>query len=96
MRRSWIGLLQPPGTPLPDAGEPYPLRLKSGSALVVVGTQNADARCARAAAMPGATMTRAPRLQVYPGRAGGAEIRVRGCNVFDPDGIAVENNQLIE
>jgi hypothetical protein len=35
-------------------------------------------------------------LQVYPGRDGGPDIRVMGCNFFDPDGILIELNQILE
>ena len=41
-------------------------------------------------------MTSEARLQVYPGRNGGPDIRVMGCNIFDPDGILVEINQLLQ
>jgi len=92
----WIGLLQPFDPPLPDVNEPYPTRLGSGTALIIVNTDNAEKRCAAAAAVTGTLMTGPTRLQVYPGRDGGPDIRVRGCNVFDPDGIAVEINQLLD
>lgn len=92
----WIGLLQPIDPPLPDVNEPYPTRLSSGMALMVVNTDDADARCAAAAAVEGSLMTGPPRLQTYPGRDGRPDIQVRGCNVFDPDGIAVEINQLLD
>lgn len=92
----WIGLLQPLDPPLPDVDEPYPTRLGSGMALMVVNTDDADKRCAAAAAVDGTLMTGPARLQIYPGRNGGPDIRVRGCNVFDPDGIAVEINQLLD
>lgn len=92
----WIGLLQPLDPALPDVNEPYPTRLGSGMALMVVNTDDADARCEAAAAVEGTLMTGPPRLQVYPGRDGRPDIRVRGCNVFDPDGIAVEINQLLD
>ncbi|WP_336986760.1 VOC family protein [Altererythrobacter aquiaggeris] len=92
----WIGLLQPIDPPLPDADKPYPTRLGSGMALMVVNTDDADKRCAAAAAVEGTLMTGPPRRQVYPSRDGKGEIRVRGCNVFDPDGIAVEINQLLD
>lgn len=92
----WIGLMQPIDPPLGDVNTPYPTRLGSGATVIVVNTDDADKRCAAAAAVPGTLMTGQPRLQVYPGRDGGPEIRVRGCNVFDPDGIAVEINQLLD
>lgn len=92
----WIGLLQPIDPPLPDVNDPYPTRLGSGMALMVVNTDDADARCAAAAAVEGTLMTGPARLQIYPGRDGRPDIHVRGCNVFDPDGIAVEINQLLD
>ena len=89
----WIGLMELVDPPLDEP--PYPRRLGVGSAVIVVNTNDVEARCAAAAAVPGATMTAEPRLQTYPSRDGGPDIRVMGCNVFDPDGIAVEINQLL-
>ncbi|WFL76347.1 VOC family protein [Altererythrobacter arenosus] len=92
----WVGLMELFDPPLPDAEEPYPRRLGPGGAVLVVNTDDAEARCAAAVAVEGVTMTGPTRLQTYAGRNGGPDIRVMGCNVFDPDGIAVEINQLLD
>ena len=89
----WIGLMELVDPPLEEP--PYPRRLGVGSAVIVVNTDDVEARCAAAAAAPGITVTGEPRLQTYPSRDNGDPIRVMGCNVLDPDGIAVEINQLL-
>lgn len=90
----WIGLLQWLDPPLPDPG-PYPTRLGIGGHVLVTNTDDAERRCAQAARVPGVRMTAPARLQTYPGRAGGPEIRVMGCNLFDPDGTFIELNQIL-
>jgi catechol 2,3-dioxygenase-like lactoylglutathione lyase family enzyme len=90
----WIGFMEWLDPRLPDPG-PYPKRMGIGSHVIIVNTDDVDARCAAAAKVPGTTVTAPPRLQVYPGRNGGPEIRVRGCNLFDPDGTLLEINQLL-
>ena len=89
----WIGLIQWVDPKLPDPG-PYPRRVGPGSHVIVTNTDDVPARCAAAAKVPGVTMTGEPRLERYPGRNGGPEIRVIGCNFFDPDGTIIEMNQL--
>jgi len=90
----WIGLMEWLDPKLPDPG-PYPKRMGIGGHVIVVNTDDVDARCAAAARVPNTTVTAQPRLQTYPGRNGGPDIRVRGCNIFDPDGTLVEINQLL-
>lgn len=90
----WIGLMQWVDPAIP--ADPYPIRMKPGGAVLVVNTDDAVKRCAMAKALPGIKMTSEARLQVYPGRNGGPDIRVMGCNVFDPDGILLEINQLLK
>lgn len=90
----WIGLMQWVDPAIP--ADPYPTRMKPGGAVLVVNTDDAIKRCAMAKALPAVTMTSEARLQIYPGRNGGPDIRVMGCNVFDPDGILVEINQLLK
>ncbi len=89
----WIGLMEVVDPPLDEPA--YPRRLSVGSPVIVVNTDDVPARCAAAKAVPGVTMTAEARLQTYPSRTGGPDIRVMGCNVFDPDGVAVEINQLL-
>jgi catechol 2,3-dioxygenase-like lactoylglutathione lyase family enzyme len=89
----WIGLMQWTAPKLPDPG-PYPKRMGPGGVVIVTNTDDVPAKCAAAAKVPGVTVTSPPREQVYPGRGGGAPIRVIGCNFFDPDGILIEMNQL--
>ena len=90
----WVGLMQWVDPPLADPG-PYPKRMGPGGVVLVLNTDDVDGRCAAAKQVPGVTFTAEPRLQVYPGRNGGPDIRVRGCNFFDPDGILVELNQIL-
>lgn len=91
----WIGLMQWTTPPLPDPG-PYPKRMGPGGIVIVMNTDDVDGRCTRAFKLPGVTKTADARLQVYPGRNGGPEIRVRGCNFFDPDGVLIEMNQILK
>lgn len=92
----WVGLLHPFDPPLEGTEEPYPTRLAPGTAFMVVNTDDAEAACEAATTIEGVTMTGPTRLQVYPGRDGRPDINVRGCNVFDPNGVAVEINQLLD
>lgn len=92
----WVGLLHPFDPPLEGADEPYSTRLAPGTAFLVVNTDDAEATCEAATRIEGVTMTGPTRLQVYPGRDGRPDINVRGCNVFDPNGVAVEINQLLD
>lgn len=91
----WIGLMEWIDPPLPDPG-PYPKRMGPGGHVIVTNTDDVDGRCAAAAKVPGVTVTAPARMQEYPGRGGGAPIRVRGCNFFDPDGTLIELNQLLK
>lgn len=90
----WVGLMEwlDPAIPADD----YPRRMGPGDVVMVLNTDDVPGRCAAAKAVPGVTFTAEPRLQVYPGRDGGADIRVMGCNFFDPDGILIELNQILE
>lgn len=90
----WIGLMQYTDPPLPDPG-PYPKRLGLGSHVLVTNTDDAVKRCALAKSVPGVTFTGEARETRYPGRNGSPPIRVIGCNFFDPDGTAVELNQIV-
>ena len=90
----WIGLMQWTDPAIP-AGD-YPKRMGPGDVVIVMNTDDVEGRCAAAKAVPGVTFTSEPRLQVYPGRGGGPDIRVMGCNFFDPDGILIELNQILD
>lgn len=90
----WIGLMQWLDPPIPAAD--YRERMGPGDVVLVMNTQDVEARCAAAKAIKGVTFTAEPRLQVYPGRNGGPDIRVIGCNFFDPDGILIELNRILE
>ena len=90
----WIGLMQwldpaisPPATER--------TRLGIGDHVMILNTDDAEARCAAASALPGIRMTSPARLQVYPGRGSNPPIRVMGCNFFDFDGNLIELNQLL-
>ncbi len=91
----WIGLMQyfEPALPAPD---PYPKRLEAGGHVLILNTDNAAKRCDMARTVPGVTFTAEVREQIYPGRNGGADIHVMGCNFFDPDGTLIEMNQIVE
>ncbi len=91
----WVGLLHPFDPPIEGNDEPYATRLAPGTAFLVVNTDDAEATCEAATKVKGVTMTGPTRLQVYPGRDGRPDINVRGCNVFDPNGVAIEINQLL-
>lgn len=91
----WVGLLHPFEPELEGADEPYATRLAPGTAFLVVNTDDAEKTCEAATKVEGVTMTGPTRLQIYPGRDGRPDIEVRGCNVFDPNGVAVEINQLL-
>ena len=90
----WVGLMEwiDPAIPAGD----YPRRMGPGDVVIVMNTDDVEGRCAAAKAVPGVIFTAEPRLQTYPGRGGGPDIRVMGCNFFDPDGILVELNQILE
>lgn len=90
----WVGLMEWLDPPI-AAGE-YPKRMGPGGVVIVMNTDDVEGRCAAAKQVPGVTFTAEPRLQVYPGRNGGPDIRVKGCNFFDPDGILIEMNQILE
>lgn len=90
----WIGLMEWVDPPIP--ADDYPKRMGPGDVVLVLNTDDVEGRCAAAKKVPGVTFTAEPRLQVYPGRDGGAEIRVMGCNFFDPDGILIELNQILD
>ncbi len=89
----WIGLMQWVDPPL--QARPYPKRMEPGGVVLVLNTDDVEGRCKAASAVPGVHVTAEPRLQIYPGRNGGPDIRVKGCNFFDPDGILVEMNQIL-
>ncbi len=92
----WIGLMQYTDPPLPGSEQPYSLRLGPGGHVLVTNTDDAVKRCAMAKAVPGVQFTADPRLQVYKGRNGGPDIKVMGCNFFDPDGTFIELNQILD
>ncbi|MEE4200318.1 VOC family protein [Erythrobacter sp.] len=90
----WVGLMEWLDPPIP-AGD-YPTQMGPGGVVMVLNTDDVEGRCEAAKSVPGVTFTAEPRLQVYPGRNGGPDIRVMGCNFFDPDGILIELNQILE
>ncbi len=90
----WIGLMEYTDPPL-EADDPYPKRLKAGGHVLILDTTDVEKRCEMAKAVPGVEFTAEVREQRYPGRGGGPEIVVKGCNFFDPDGLLVEMNQIV-
>ena len=90
----WIGLMEWVDPAIP-AGD-YPKRMGPGDVVLVLNTDDVEGRCAKAKQVPGVTFTAEARLQTYPGRNGGPDIRVMGCNFFDPDGILIELNQILK
>ena len=91
----WIGLMEYSNPALP-AADPYPKRLQAGGHVLILNTDDAAKRCEMAKSVPGVTFTAQVREQIYPGRNGGADIHVMGCNFFDPDGTAIEMNQIFD
>lgn len=89
----WIGLMQWIDPPIP-AGD-YPKRLGPGDVVLILNTDDAERRCEMVKGLSGIVFTAEARLQVYPGRNGGPDIRVMGCNFFDPDGVLIELNQIL-
>jgi catechol 2,3-dioxygenase-like lactoylglutathione lyase family enzyme len=89
----WIGLMEWVDPPIP-AGE-YRKRMGPGDVVLILNTDDAAKRCEMVKGLAGITFTSEARLQVYPGRNGGPDIRVMGCNFFDPDGILIELNQIL-
>ena len=89
----WVGLMEWVDPAIP-AGD-YPKRMGPGDVVMVLNTDDVEGRCEAAKSVPGVTFTAEPRLQVYPGRDGGEDIRVMGCNFFVPDGILIELNQIL-
>ena len=90
----WIGLMEYSNPEL-EAEDPYPKRLKAGGHVLILDVDDAVKRCEMAKSVPGVHFTSEARLQVYPGRNGGPDIKVMGCNFFDPDGLLVEMNQIV-
>lgn len=90
----WIGLMEYSNPEL-EAEDPYPKRLKAGGHVLILDVDDAVKRCEMAKSVPGVHFTSEARLQVYPGRGGGPDIKVMGCNFFDPDGLLVEMNQIV-
>ena len=90
----WIGLMEWVDPEI-SAGD-YRTRMGPGDVVIILNTDDVEGRCEAAKSVPGVTFTAEPRLQVYPGRDGGPDIRVMGCNFFDPDGILIELNQILE
>jgi catechol 2,3-dioxygenase-like lactoylglutathione lyase family enzyme len=89
----WIGLMEWVDPPIP-AGE-YRKRMGPGDVVLILNTDDAAKRCEMVKGLAGITFTSEARLQTYPGRNGGPDIRVMGCNFFDPDGILIELNQIL-
>jgi catechol 2,3-dioxygenase-like lactoylglutathione lyase family enzyme len=92
----WIGLMQYTDPPLPESDTPWPRRLGPGGHVLVTNTDDAVKRCGMAKAVPGVQFTADAQLQTYTGRNGGPDIKVMGCNFFDPDGTFIELNQILE
>ncbi|MEM9500486.1 MAG: VOC family protein [Pseudomonadota bacterium] len=90
----WVGLMEWIDPAIP-ANE-YPKRMGPGDVVIILNTDDVEGRCEAAKAVPGVTFTAEARLQTYPGRDGGPDIGVMGCNFFDPDGILIELNQILE
>ncbi|MFN3989510.1 MAG: VOC family protein [Erythrobacter sp.] len=89
----WLGLMEWVSPRIP-AGE-YRTRMGPGDVVLILNTDDAAKRCEMVKGLEGITFTAEARLQVYPGRNGGPDIRVMGCNFFDPDGILIELNQIL-
>ncbi|MEM9288666.1 MAG: VOC family protein [Pseudomonadota bacterium] len=91
----WIGMLEWVDPPL-DPRADVPTRLGIGDVVLLFNTTKVDERCANIKKLDGVRFTAEPRTVTYPGRNGGPDIKVRGCNFFDADGYLVELNQILE
>lgn len=90
----WIGMLEwldPPLDPRPDT----PTRIGIGDVVLLFNTTKVDERCEAIKKLEGIRFTGDARTTTYPGRNGGPDIYVRGCNFFDADGYFVELNQVL-
>ena len=67
---------------------------RTGEVVLLFNTDELDRHFAAARAVPGVSVVEAPHLRVYPGPDG--DIRVRVSMIRDPDGHAVELNQLLD
>ena len=67
---------------------------RTGEIVVLFNTTDLDRHFAAARAVPGVTVAEEPHLRVYPGPNG--DIRVRVSMIRDPDGHAVELNELLD
>jgi catechol 2,3-dioxygenase-like lactoylglutathione lyase family enzyme len=91
----WIGLFQYTDPPLPRRA-PQPETLSIGSHVIVTAVQDARSACAAAQKAPGVRMIVPAQISEYPGRDGGAPIRVLGCQLWDADGAYLELNQIVK
>ena len=67
---------------------------RTGEVVLLFNTSELDRHFAAARAVPGVMVVEEPHLRVYPGPDG--DIRVRVSMIRDPDGHAVELNQLLD
>lgn len=87
----WIGLIQYTDEPNRPKLK-LPKHLGPGSLVIVTNVDDAQRRCDAAAQIPGVRIASPVKVHTYPGRNGGPEIKVLGCQLFDPDGAFVELN----
>ena len=90
----WIGLIQWTEPAMPEPGS-YPARLQPGSTVLVFRVPDAEAACARAAEVPGVTVTAPMNERTFMGSSPDNPVRVRTCTFFDPDGHLLEVSQRI-
>jgi len=90
----WIGMLEWLDPPI-TAPKPR-TRMGIGDAILVFNTEKVDEHCAAAKSLPGINMTTEASNTTYPGRAGGDDIVVRTCYLFDRDGYFIELNKVLD
>jgi catechol 2,3-dioxygenase-like lactoylglutathione lyase family enzyme len=89
-----IGMIQyfKPAKPVPAApAEPFSI----GSMVFVFNVKNAAARFAAAREVPGVRVIDEPKPTTYPGYGGKGVIPVLVSTLTDPDGYAIELNELL-
>lgn len=89
-----IGMIQyfKPAKPVPAApAEPFSI----GSMVFVFNVKNATAKFAAAREMPGVRVIEEPTPTTYPGYGGKGVIPVLVSTLTDPDGYAIELNELL-
>ena len=71
-------------------------RVLTGKEILPIRSKCGKVRAAGWSAATWWGSTKTMNLYAFYCRDGGPDIRVMGCNFFDPDGILIELNQILE